>query len=49
MKKVYTVRGFQVATVAQARTVLLVLMLKRDLVGSEEAHKALKAIEGAAK
>ena len=49
MKQVYTVAGFQIATVEQARTMLLVLMLKGDFAGSEQAYKVLKALEGAAK
>jgi hypothetical protein len=49
MKMVYTVKGFQIATVEQARTMLLVLMLKRDTAGADEAYRVLKALEGAAK
>lgn len=45
MKQVYTVNGFQIATVEQARTMLLVLMLKGDFAGSDEAYKVLQSLQ----
>jgi hypothetical protein len=41
----HTIKGFKIATSEQARTLLLVLMLKGDQEGAADAHWALKCLE----
>lgn len=45
----HTIQGFQIATSEQARTLLLVCMLKGDTKGADEAHWALKRLEAQGK
>lgn len=45
----HTIQGFKIATSEQARTLLLVCMLKGDTKGAEDAHWALKCLEAAGK
>lgn len=45
----YTLQGFQIATSEQARTMLLIAMLKGDKAASNEAYRVLRALEEARK
>lgn len=45
----YTLQGFTIATSEQARTMLLIAMLKGDQAASSEAYRVLRALEEAGK
>ena len=45
----YTIQGFKIATSEQARTFLLVCMLKQDANGADAAHRVLKWLEAQGK